>query len=140
MLNSRSKGQRGEREVAAMLQQVLVRVLGEDAPVVKRNLDQWRSGGYDLVGVEGFAIEVKYQEKMHLNKWWGQAVAQATGTLMPVLFYRKNHQPWRVRMLVDLNERLRVPADLDCQAFLDYFEDRLRCHYNNGFSSEASHE
>jgi len=42
-INSRNKGAAGEREVAKIIENLL----GLEC---KRNLDQWRSGGFDLEG------------------------------------------------------------------------------------------
>ena len=53
----------------------------------KRNLMQTAEGGYDIIGVEPFAIEVKNHKKLNINAWWKQTVAQATGDLIPVLIY-----------------------------------------------------
>ena len=62
---SRNKGQRGERAVAKLLMDAtkeLYEELGIEQPEFKRNLMQTQNGGYDLVGLDYLAIEVKWQE------------------------------------------------------------------------------
>jgi len=89
-INSRNKGAEGERSVAK---------IWFDLTGIKleRNLDQWRSGGYDLEGLDGWAIEVKRAKKPLLNQWWQQTCEQAAkNQLKPVLWYRLDNQKWRV--------------------------------------------
>ena len=89
---SRSKGQRGEREVASILNERL----GLES---KRNLAQYQEGGFDLIGIPDYAIEVKRCEKISVEKWWDQSKEQAEEVgLVPLLFYRKNNQEWKVVM------------------------------------------
>ena len=86
---SRQKGQRGEREICKLLAEKLG---GE----YKRNLMQTQEGGYDVLGLDGYAIEVKFQEKLQIEKWWEQTVQQASVERLPVLFFRRSREPWRV--------------------------------------------
>ncbi len=86
---SRQKGQRGEREVCKLLADKLG---GE----YKRNLMQTQDGGYDVLGLDGYAIEVKFQEKLQIEKWWEQTVQQSSVERLPVLFFRRSREPWRV--------------------------------------------
>lgn len=60
-----------------------------------RNLEQTRGGGYDLVGFEPFAFEIKRTERPDLRGFWLQAVTQCGEHDIPVVMYRKNRQPWR---------------------------------------------
>ena len=64
-INSRNKGSAAEREVGKIIYDLL-------GIKVERNLDQWRSGGYDLVGLDKVALEVKRAKKPLLNAWWKQ--------------------------------------------------------------------
>jgi len=83
------KGKEGERELARLLRDHL----GAD---VTRNLLQARQGGADLLGVHGWAIEVKRAARPRLSEWWQQACSQAQATgQKPALFYRLDRQPWR---------------------------------------------
>jgi len=95
-INSRRKGGNGEREFAEWVHNLLGLI---NKP--KRNLEQVRSGGTDLI-VPPFAFEVKRCEKLQLRKWWVQvvkAVKDKDGlahNLIPVVAYRQNKQGWRI--------------------------------------------
>src|SRR6476620_2386756 len=63
-INVRNKGQRGEREVVGLLQAIVDKVRRERnllPIVIQRNQMQSHSGGEDLAGLDGFAVEVKFQ-------------------------------------------------------------------------------
>lgn len=138
-INSRNKGQRGERMVAELLNVVVQRVcLAAGVPIYKltRNLVQSRNGGHDLVGLDWIAIEVKwYNEiKSHLPRWWAQCLAQAEAVnAEPVLIYKANGSKWRVRMWgrleIEPGRRLRVPVDISMEDFLVWFEKRLQVEF-----------
>lgn len=83
---SRSKGQRGERELAALIADLT----GWD---VSRRVRQ-HDGDSDIDGVPGWSVEVKRSASPLLGTWWAQTVAQATHAY-PVLFYRLDRQDWR---------------------------------------------
>jgi hypothetical protein len=90
----RAKGQRGERELFALLSEQL-------GAVVRRNVDQARAGGADGMDIPGWAVEVKRQQAARVMQWWKQTVEQANVlNRRPVLFYRANYQPWKARMLL----------------------------------------
>ena len=94
MTNSRNKGKAGEREVVKLLQELLD---GYGLTIERNLLTQARSGGVDVVGVPGLAIEVKRAECLQLDKWFEQAKRQAMQLkARPVLFFRQSRQPWRV--------------------------------------------
>lgn len=105
-LNARTKGQTGEREVVHLLNKTIERVLELNSfdpkameyarNCIQRNQNQSAVGGKDLVGVFGLAIEVKRCETLSIDAWWQQCLQQAKReNEVPVLLYRKNHQPWR---------------------------------------------
>ena len=85
--SSKNKGANAEREVAAI-------ILAATGVEVKRNLEQTRGGGYDLVGIDWLAIEVKRQEKLALPAWWRQTLAQSEPDKIPCLVYRQNRKAW----------------------------------------------
>lgn len=118
---SRNKGQRGEREVCHLLQPILD-VTGTGWKL-ERNLTQTQSGGYDLVGVPGLAIEVKYHETITPNPWWEQCVRQAGDTLIPILIYRKSRVPWRVRMQGWLGLGVMGTIDVSIDDFMRFFKE-----------------
>jgi hypothetical protein len=85
----RRKGQRGERELFGLLSDRL-------GTVVRRNVDQARQGGADGLDVQGWAVEVKRQQRAFIEPWWRQTLDQAAAVgRKPILFYRANHKPWR---------------------------------------------
>jgi len=87
--SQRRKGKAGELELARLLRDLL----GAD---VARNLVQSREGGADLLGLPGWAVEVKRAARARLSEWWLQACQQAESTgQKPALFYRLDRQPWR---------------------------------------------
>lgn len=116
----RRKGADGERELARELRERL----GAD---VVRNLVQARAGGSDLLGIEGWAIEVKRAARPRLTAWWLQCCQQAEAVSeRPALFYRLDRQTWRVVLaLRDVAAgcdgapfTLKVETDLDAFAAL----------------------
>lgn len=146
-INSRSKGQRGEREVKELFQQAMDEVGKEIdlpwVPEVKRNLMQTMEGGADLVGIPGFAVEVKFQENLQVDKWWAQAVHQAASlerwaqTMSqpvpePLLIYRQKNRPWTVVMLARLGTETYpyldgvVRVSLSFDSFYWWFKEHLR--------------
>ena len=88
---SRTKGAAGERELRRLLESEL-------GTAIVRNLEQTRSGGHDLLGIDGWAVEVKRYRRTTrglLASWWGQAVEQAERVrLRPVLFTREDRGEW----------------------------------------------
>lgn len=130
---SLGKGKRGEREIVKLLQPVVDKVyacypqLGQ-APIIQRNTLQSDRGGFDLVGLDWLAPEVKFQESLNLNGWWKQTAGQAKPHQTPVLFYRRSRVAWRVqiKMYRQLGEkRFFCRADIAVEDFLVYFEHRL---------------
>ena len=91
---SRAKGQRGERELFALLSDAL----GFE---VKRKVVN-RKDEPDGIDIPGWAVEVKRVEKLGLSLWWAQAERQAELIgQWPILFYRASRQPWTA--VVDLS-------------------------------------
>ena len=93
MTNSRTKGRAGEQEVARILRDEL-------RLEVRRNWEaQAASGGCDLIGVPGWAIEVKRAKVLRLSEWWTQTAGQALRAhARPVLIYRLDRHPWYAMM------------------------------------------
>ena len=98
-INSRAKGASAERSLIKELSEYLGDALTEP---MKRNLEQTRKGGHDIVGLDGFAIEVKRYRRIKegdIVKFWAQAVDQAKRVgSQPVLAYREDFCSWRVRI------------------------------------------
>jgi hypothetical protein len=127
MINGRVKGSVAEREFAGLVRDWSgVRLI--------RNLEQTRSGGFDLIvhpeetgpAADAFrtlAIECKrHQSASHsaLQRWWEQAVLQAEDAeLMPILAYRADRAPWRiVAPICLLNDQLSLCQNLNYTATL----------------------
>ena len=101
---SRSKGQRGERTVAKLLQERL-------HCEVSRQLSASRDGGCDIkihLGPITYLIEVKYHTKVSqsiIEGWWTQAIIQSAlqaskyANPIPILIYKQTHwKAWECRM------------------------------------------
>jgi len=137
-INSRSKGQRGEREIVKILQEVADEIYkrhGLEPPLIERNQNQTNKGGYDLNGLDDIiAPEVKLCQTFQLDKWWGQAVRQAHNN-EPVLFYRKNRHPWRVRLVEVLKvggtQELPVLIDISIDDFKSWLAIRINQQLKN---------
>jgi hypothetical protein len=141
-INSRKKGQRGEREVIELLQPIVDKVCqltSHPRIVLERNLMQASLGGFDITGLDWFGIEVKNCATLSLDKWWEQTCAQARAhahkrrnlKCEPVLFYKIPRRAWRVMLYVYLptpSSRRHghwTTAQIEVDAFLAYFNDRL---------------
>lgn len=91
MVDSRAKGQRGERDFLKQLSALLEL----DTPLT-RNLQQTRNGGCDCVELPGLAIEIKNCKTIEISKWLKQAEASAEDLgAVPILAY-KERRKWRV--------------------------------------------
>lgn len=105
---ARNKGQEGEREMIRLLSEVC----GSEVEL-KRNLNQTREGGHDIVGMDWLAIEVKRQETLNIEDWWRQTLTQAGAERIPVLVYRQNRKQWHVVMWGRVGEmKCRVTVNL----------------------------
>lgn len=130
----RAKGQNGERDVCAFLQlgvDEVYQFLKMEAPKMHRNLQQTQSGGFDIAGLPWIAIEVKHHAKTTkglLAEWWNQTLRQAGDTFEPVLFYRSNGNPFRVRMFqtcIVADRQIKLLVDISTNDFMKWFRWRL---------------
>ena len=128
------KGKRAEREMVKILQPVVAKAwatvggMPDSCPVLSRNLVQSRQGGYDLVGLDWLALEVKHHETLKVRDWWSQALRQARTDQTPVLVYKKNNVKWRAVVWGYVPagaKRIRCPVDIDLESFLLWFEHRV---------------
>jgi|SRR5688572_30264227 hypothetical protein len=105
-INIRAKGQNGEREVALLLNGILMSVMTDlgyprdqvvkAATAIQRNQNQSAVGGNDLSNTFGLSIEIKRQEQLSIPAWWRQCeAAAARNNEWPVLLYRQNNKPWK---------------------------------------------
>ena len=95
-INSRTKGKRGELELAQLLR--------SQGHLCARRGQQYSgvNGDADVVGVKGIHIEVKRQEKVFDEKWMKQAEDDARKGEIPVVIYRRNHEQWKVLLRQDI--------------------------------------
>ena len=106
MINSRTKGASGEREVVNLIEKYTgVRL--------ERNLAQSRDGGCDILW-ERFRIEIKRCKNIPtdavIDRWWAQAEGQADGDEVPILVYRADRQRWKI---VDKREGVLATYDFE---------------------------
>lgn len=94
MINSKQKGARFERKLAAM-----IRDYGFEA----RRGQQYcgANGDADVVGLDGIHIEAKAQETMRLYDWMSQAISDAREKEIPAVFHKKNNCDVLVTMRFD---------------------------------------
>ena len=95
---AKSKGKRGEREVANMLKAAGFTAARRTAQFCGKTGD-----ASDVMGLPGYHIEVKYVEKLNLWNAVDQAVRdsaahqESTGEeLVPLVFFRKRGRHWLV--------------------------------------------
>lgn len=94
MTNSRQKGARGERELAA--------VLREHGFECRRGQQySGANGDADVVGLPGVHIECKRVESLNIYKAIEQAKSDARENERPAVFHRKNGKPWLVTMTLE---------------------------------------
>lgn len=93
MIDSRSKGAQGERELAHVLQSN-----GIDC---HRGYVQFRQS--DLIGIAGIHPEVKRVEKLNIHEAMAQAIREAIKRQdgVPTVFHRRNRTEWLVTMRLD---------------------------------------
>lgn len=141
-INVRNKGQRGERQVVQLLQVVVDKVrniAGLPPIVLQRNALQAHLGGEDIHGLDGFSVEVKWQETGFNPAWWRQCLAQAEAQdlkrvmvqngcycTVPILFYRASQQKWRVRFRAYVNtpqdnDQIEMDVETSVDDFIEWF-------------------
>lgn len=93
-MNSKAKGGRGERELAAEL-----RSYGYNA----ERGQQFQGGpdSPDVKGLPGIHIECKRVERLNLHEAYNQAVRDAKGLKIPAVFHRRNRGRWMVTLSLD---------------------------------------
>lgn len=131
---SRNKGARGEREAIALLQPVVNRVCADCGKVpfalIRDTRQRYQAKLYDVFGIPWMALEVKRVENQSgLEGWWRQTLAATKEGQTPVLMYRQNNQPWKVRTRVTVlagKSKIKITVNMRVDDFLVWFEYRLR--------------
>lgn len=137
-INSRAKGAAGEREFIKELGEYL----GDElVSRLKRNLEQTRVGGHDILGLDGWALEVKrYRtvKEADIARFWEQAVEQAERIgVNPVVAYREDFRSWRVVIHLSVVQEDMVwpgvqwTAEIGIEAFAAIVRERLRSSLHN---------
>ena len=118
---SRRKGRAGENECRILLELEL-------GIAIQRNWqEQAAHGGVDLIGLPGWAIEVK-RAKNYSAAWFEQAVKQA-GENTPVLLYRLDKGKWKAEIrgadvIPELSEETET-VTMSLPAFCTIARERL---------------
>lgn len=109
-MNSKQKGKRGELEVAHILKQNGF----EDA---RRTAQFCGNTGdaADVVGLDGFHIEVKRCETIKIMDWIRQAERDCKGRKTPLVVFRRNNEDWycviRFQFFLDILKKLWRGSD-----------------------------
>lgn len=82
----KARGNRGELEV--------VNILKAHGYPAYRNFASGGYGGSDVIGLPGFAVEVKMVEKLNVWAALAQCEAAASPTETPLLTFRRNRSRW----------------------------------------------
>ena len=93
-MNSRSKGARGERELAGILRDY-------GYPCRRGQQYSGANGDADVVGLPGVHIEVKRRERLEIYTAIAQAAHDAREGETPAVFHRKNDCEWLVTLRLD---------------------------------------
>ena len=137
MINSKRKGNQGEREFINALKDQLGDTFIDKGIELCRNLEQTRSQGADLVTIPGWSIEIKRAKNASvsvLKEWWRQAVIQASVPMhVPALAYRLDYKDWRVMIpiseiypaLKDQPYILEMTADIPLDCFCAVLREKL---------------
>jgi hypothetical protein len=107
VINIQQKGGGAEREIATILNGILINLMREmrydertilaSVNSIQRNSNQTAVGGSDLINTFGLGIEIKRQEDLYINQWWAQCCQQAARNQeWPVLIFRQSRKTWRV--------------------------------------------
>jgi Holliday junction resolvase len=90
--SSRRKGADAERELAELLR--------EHGLAAQRNPVQALFGGADVLGVRlagrELHLEAKRCERLDLPRWLRQVRADCPVGTVPVIAFRRSHEPWQV--------------------------------------------
>lgn len=93
-INSRSKGAKGERELAKILREY-------GYPCRRGQQYSGANGDADVVGLPNIHIEVKRRERLEIYSAIAQAVRDAKNGEKPAVFHRKNDCEWLVTMRLE---------------------------------------
>lgn len=140
----REKGARAEREIAKFFAELMEKIeaevlashgiTSEQSTEVRRTAKPMFSSGQDIAGVPGLSIEVKHVQANLVDKHWEQCKKQAGSNVLhfPVLFYKKDRYPWRVRSFASLQNPAAskvdrwIVANYELWEFLSWYGEYYR--------------
>ena len=96
-MNSKSKGKRGELELAELLRTAGYANARRSAQYCGNTGD-----APDITGVEGLHIECKRREQIQDEVFMQQAEREAKKDEVPVVMYRRSREKWKVCIRLDL--------------------------------------
>lgn len=96
-MNSKSKGKRGELELAELLRHAGHANARRSAQYCGNTGD-----APDITGVDGLHIECKRAERVRDEVFLQQAERDARKGEIPVVMYRRNHEEWKANLRLDL--------------------------------------
>ena len=140
---SKEKGKRGEREVAKIL-----RSYGFDARRTAQYCGKTGDAS-DVVGIDGFHIEVKFVEKLNIWNAVKQAERDADAEFVnhdtvkkPVVIYRKTQEDWHCILgiddFVELVQAYLILKEIEKQAMKNHLEEDIDINDINGIN--VAHE
>ena len=94
-INSKQKGNTGEREISKILREYGFKDAKRSQQYCGYN------GDADVIGIPGLHLEVKRVEKLNLDKAYEQARRDAKEGEKPVVMHRKNRQEWKVTLSLE---------------------------------------
>ncbi len=117
-INSRDKGARFERQLAAILRDYGYHDCRRTAQYCGKSGD-----AADVVGLPGIHIEAKHQETMRLYDWMAQAVRDAAPGKIPAVFHKRNNAD--ILVTVRLDDFMRLYSEY--AAGFDLKKDGSEC-------------
>lgn len=132
---SRNKGARGEREAIALLQPIVDRACDHCGQprieLVRDTRQRYQKKLYDIFGLPWIALEIKRVENQSgINGWWKQVKEATKPGQIPVLMYRQNNAPWKIRtrLPIKIKDRVSVIATvtMDFSQWATWLETKIR--------------
>lgn len=93
-MNSKRKGNAGERELASLLR-------GHGYNARRGQQFSGANGDADVEGLPGIHIEVKRVERLNIYNAMKQSIRDARPGESPAVFHRRNREEWLVTMTFD---------------------------------------
>lgn len=116
MINSKKKGNAGERELA--------NILKEYGYNCRRSQQFCGKGGEsaDVIGLPFIHIECKRVEKLNIDEALNQAKRDCKQGKTPAVFHRKNRTNWKVTL--DLDDFMKIYGEYYSSMILSGMEDK----------------